>query len=236
MGFFSRLGKSRKLSVSKPAGADPVAAPSPESDTDPSCTLELYSQFLAAGDCVPEPRLSKDELEKGRAEICGRVAAEMDCSSGVFMTSEPSCLGSYVIGNTPKGRSSLASSGGYDYVASMVESEKSFGRLLARYVNERCEGKASICYQRAGVSRQLYSRIISDINKSVSRRTAMQLCIGLKLSISQAREFLSYAGYSFSRASFEDTAFEWCIENGKYSIFDINELLMLNGQEPIPVN
>ena len=126
--------------------------------------------------------------------------------------------------------------GDYDIVAAAVERQKSFGRMLMQYVNERCDGKASVCYQRAGVSRQLYSRIISDLTKSVAKRTVLQLCVGLRLNRQEAERFLSFAGYAFSPSSFEDTAFAWCLEQGVYSIFDVNELLVLGGCKPVPVN
>ena len=67
-----------------------------------------------------------------------------------------------------------------------IDENKSFGRMLMRLVSEKCDGKASICYKGAGVSRQIYSRIISDPTSRVSRRTAFQLCIGLRLTCEEA--------------------------------------------------
>lgn len=124
----------------------------------------------------------------------------------------------------------------FESISAMVQPRKTFGMMLMRYVNERCGGKAPECYRRAGVSKQLYSIIISDPNKSVKKRTALQLCIGLKLNRQQAAEFISYAGYSFSPSSFEDQTFAWCLEHCKYSIFDVNELLARADIEPVAIN
>lgn len=116
-----------------------------------------------------------------------------------------------------------------------VERQKTFGRMLMRYVNERCNGRASDCYRRAGLSRQLYSRIISDPGKGVVKRTALQLCIGLKLNRQESDSFLSFAGYSLSPASFEDMTFAWCFENRVHNIFDVNEILVLGGCAPLQI-
>jgi len=117
-----------------------------------------------------------------------------------------------------------------------VSANLSLGRLLVRYVNERCEGHASWCYQRAGVSRQLYSRIISNPDKRVAKRTVMQLALGLKLNKQEADAFLSAAGYAFSSASYEDQVFAWSIVNGVYNLFDINDLLVKGDCTPVAIN
>lgn len=121
-------------------------------------------------------------------------------------------------------------------IISQVQPKKSFGNMLVQYVRERCGGNASQCYRRAGVSRQLYSLIISDPNKTVTKRTALQLCIGLRLNRAEAEVFLSFAGYSFSPSSLEDMAFSWCLEHADYSMIDINYFLTRGGKEAIPLN
>jgi len=124
----------------------------------------------------------------------------------------------------------------YAEVMRTVSQNKSLGRLLVKYVNERCEGRASWCYQRAGVSRQLYSQIISNPDKHVFKRTVMQLSLGLKLNKGEADAFLAAAGYAFSPSSYEDQVFASCLSCGVYSLFDVNELLVSGGCDPIAVN
>mgnify|MGYP003303690905 CR=1 FL=1 len=122
-----------------------------------------------------------------------------------------------------------------DFIREQVVHAETFARVLLRHVSSRCEGKASVCYARAGLSRQLYSKIISNPELGVKKRTVMQLCIGLKLSIEEANAFMAVAGYCFSKSNFEDMAFQWCIENGVYNIFDVNDLLVAGACEPITI-
>ena len=117
-----------------------------------------------------------------------------------------------------------------------IDENKSFGRILMRLVSEKCDGKASICYKGAGVSRQIYSRIISDPTSRVSRRTAFQLCVGLRLTCEEADAFIKAAGYAFGSTDMESQVFAYCLSNGILNIFDINDLLCLCGCEPIAVN
>lgn len=122
-----------------------------------------------------------------------------------------------------------------DFIREQVAQAKTFARTLLEYVSSRCEGEASACYRRAGLSRQLYSKIISNPELGVKKRTVMQLCIGLKLPIEEANAFMAVAGYCFSKSNFEDIAFQWCIENDVYNIFDVNDLLVAGTCEPITI-
>lgn len=122
-----------------------------------------------------------------------------------------------------------------DFIREQVAQAKTFAKTLLEYVSSRCEGVASVCYRRAGLSRQLYSKIISNPELGVKKRTVMQLCIGLKLPIEEANAFMAVAGYCFSKSNFEDMAFQWCIENDVYNIFDVNDLLVAGTCEPITI-
>jgi len=120
-------------------------------------------------------------------------------------------------------------------IQSQVQRNMTFGRTLMAYVRKRCNGNASVCYKHAGISRQVYSKIISSPETRASKRTVMQLCIGLRLSYQEAVDFMAAAGYGFAKSSYEDMTFAWCLENGVYSIFDVNELLVCGHCEPAVV-
>lgn len=118
------------------------------------------------------------------------------------------------------GRWSIASNLAPDY-----EKYPPFGIMLARMVKDRCENKASLCYRRAGVSKQTYSRIISNPYSGVNKMIAMRLCIGLKLSFDEAKAFLATAGYAFSDAIYEDRVFSYCLQNAFYNILDVEQMI-----------
>lgn len=100
----------------------------------------------------------------------------------------------------------------------------SFSARLLTYVNEKCGGVAPMAYKRAGVSRQVYSRIVSFDDSSVDKQTAMLFCIGLQLSMGEAELLLKSAGYAFSDTIPADMLFSYCIKNGIWNLKDVNAL------------
>lgn len=194
--------------------------------------VELKAQMDSDLRPPGEPRKTEDELVRAAEELQAVVSAEKARLRWEAEARENNDI-----------RYSLQTETRYSLsvddtraVMAMVERQKSFGRMLAHYVNARCDGRASTCYRRAGVSRQLYSQIISDLSKKVAKRTALQLCIGLKFNRPQAEQFLKFAGYSLAPSSAEDAAFGWCLDHGVYSMFDVNSLLVRIGCDPIALN
>ena len=112
----------------------------------------------------------------------------------------------------------------------------SFSARLLTLVNERCEGRGPVAYKRAGVSRQIYSRIVSDDAANVDKDTALQFCIGLQLEMPEAERLLKAAGYAFSETREVDRAFAWCIENGIGNIKDVDALLRRSGLPGLKLN
>lgn len=120
-------------------------------------------------------------------------------------------------------------------ITGMAMRNRAFGRVLVGLVNAKCGGKASRCYRAAGISRQVYSRIISDPATRVARRTAYQLCVGLALSRAEADDFLAKAGYAFAPHDIESQVFAYCLQNKIYNIFDVSDILCRLGYEPISI-
>jgi hypothetical protein len=105
----------------------------------------------------------------------------------------------------------------------------SFSARLLTYVNEKCAGRAPMAYKRAGVSRQVYSRIVASNDAKVDKRTTMLFCIGLQLSIDEAELLMKSAGYAFSDTIPEDMVFRYCIQNKIWNLDDVNEILIRCG-------
>ena len=83
-----------------------------------------------------------------------------------------------------------------------------------------------MAYKRAGVSRQVYSRIVSFDDSSVDKQTAMLFCIGLQLSMSEAELLLKSAGYAFSDTIPTDMLFSFCIKQKIWNLKDVNALFV----------
>ena len=109
----------------------------------------------------------------------------------------------------------------------------SFPARLLIYVREKCNGVAPMAYKRAGISRQIYSRIVSDDGATVDKRTAMRFCVGLQLEMSEAELLMKAAGYAFSATLPEDEVFAYCIKNKIWNIEDINDIMVRSGLKSI---
>ena len=108
----------------------------------------------------------------------------------------------------------------------------SFAAMLIKYVNERFGGDAPKAYAAAKISRKTYSAIVGNELRPVSKQTAIQLALALKLSRTEADVFLKAAGFAFSPAILEDIIVCACISANVFEIDDVNALLAEYGSTP----
>ena len=101
----------------------------------------------------------------------------------------------------------------------------SFAAMLVKYVNERFGGDAPKVYAAAKISRKTYSAIVGNELRPISKQTAIQLALALKLSRTEADAFLKAAGFAFSPAILEDIIVCACISATVFDIDDVNSLL-----------
>ena len=102
--------------------------------------------------------------------------------------------------------------------------EPTFSEYLLDLLAER-DVKSSEVYKRAEVSRQLFSKIISNRDYQPTKNTVLQLAIGLQLDLAQTQALLSRAGYALTRSSKTDLVVQYYIERGIYSVTFINAAL-----------
>ena len=99
-----------------------------------------------------------------------------------------------------------------------------FVDILIRYINEK-GWRDSRVYKAAQIDRRLFSRMMSDRNYKPSKDTALALIIALELSLKQANDLLSRAGYTLSHSNKRDVIIEYFIREGIHNLSDINEVL-----------
>lgn len=94
--------------------------------------------------------------------------------------------------------------------------------------------KAPDVYHRAGLDRQIFNRII-QVGRTTrsSKRTLMQVAIGIYASEQEANELLATCGYTFELSSKEDQAFMFCILNGYYDMYNVYEAMELLDKDPL---
>ena len=109
-----------------------------------------------------------------------------------------------------------------------------FADILVRHVRERCDGNAPAVYTAAWIDRRTWSAIVSDPQRPVAKRTAVQFALALRLTRTEADELLLAAGYALSPVIAEDVVFAFCIGNEIFDLFKVNNLLYENGLNIIP--
>ncbi len=104
--------------------------------------------------------------------------------------------------------------------------EKEFRVRLNDIIRTRYDGKNSIVYKRAGISRSVYSKTMSpSLDYLPSKPTVMALAIGLRLGLEEAQSLFHAAGYHLGDVELLDRIVRFFLEEGIYDIHEVNSTL-----------
>lgn len=92
--------------------------------------------------------------------------------------------------------------------------------------------KAPEVYKPVFMTKQNYSKIISNYTKHPKFEACIQLAFGLKLNLEDTTELLRRAGNAFSD-DVPDRVIKYFIENRQYNMFELNKCLDKIGEKPI---
>lgn len=109
---------------------------------------------------------------------------------------------------------------------------KSFTTVLLELIDISGK-KDSEIYKKAGISRQLFSKIRSADSYHPKKETVFSLCLALGLNEETARVLLCLAGFSFSSAFSLDNIVLFCLKNHLYQPELVNGLLEYKGLPPL---
>lgn len=80
-------------------------------------------------------------------------------------------------------------------------------------------------YKAAQVDKRLFSKMVSDREYKPSKDTAIALALALELSLDEANDILSRAGYAFSHSNKRDVIIEYFFREKIYNLIDLNCVL-----------
>lgn len=99
--------------------------------------------------------------------------------------------------------------------------------MLSKYLNDLMERKKLSCpdvYHRAWLDRQVFNKLVQYTNpKRASKRTLMQIAIGVQATEQEATTLLATCGYTFELVSAEDQAFLFCIKSSLHNMYQVYE-------------
>ena len=108
------------------------------------------------------------------------------------------------------------------------EKASSFVEYLYSLMNKYGFDNAGDLYNKANISRQLWSSIISG-KSNPSLNVCLKVALSMHVTNHECKYLLKKAGYTLSSSNKYALIIRYAIENQIYDIYDVNKLLEENG-------
>lgn len=99
----------------------------------------------------------------------------------------------------------------------------SFADYLIKLIADKGLNDPAV-YKNAGIDKKTYNKIINGKNRP-AKDTAMMICMGARLNLTETEQLLGKAGYALSDSDQRDIIFQEFIADGNYDIRELDEIL-----------
>ena len=110
--------------------------------------------------------------------------------------------------------------------------EKTFTEMLLSIIENKGK-KISEVYNKAGITKQHFSKIKNNPDYQPSKNTALALAVALNLSSEETEDLIGRAGYTLSKSSKKDLIIEYFIKEKIFDVDEINYNLDIRGFETL---
>ena len=111
-----------------------------------------------------------------------------------------------------------------DWKAMLRQTDEGFAGMLLRKIDEKGMTDAQ-CYKKANVDRKLFNKIKNVQGYHPGKPTVFAFAVALELNLAETKEMLEKAGFALTHSSKMDIVVEYFIQNKRYNILEINEVL-----------
>lgn len=111
----------------------------------------------------------------------------------------------------------------------LAEPGKTFQQRLFQLISESGMDDVTV-YKKANISKQLFSKIKSNVDYTPKKKTALAFAVALQLDMDATEDLLMHAGYAMSPGSKFDLIISYFINHKNYDIYKINMALFDYGQ------
>lgn len=101
---------------------------------------------------------------------------------------------------------------------------KTFSETLLELIDRKGLTHAE-AYGKANIDRKHFNKIKNNKNYKPTRYTVLAFAIALELDIDRTKELMETAGLALSKSNLFDVIVSFFIENGRYNIFELNDVL-----------
>ena len=109
------------------------------------------------------------------------------------------------------------------------EKSLSFVEYLYSLMDKYGFDKNSDFYNKANISRQSWSKIISNNKTKPKPQTIIKIVFALKANNHECKYLFKKAGYTLASSDKYALIVRYCIDNGIYDLSKLNDLLIENG-------